>query len=122
MDGIEQVTRMLPTLAFAVPLPSATLQTCAGFVGCVRTVTLYIVPAASAVANVNPPLAPTLKLSPPLSCSTNPLPARLTTVPPIVKFPPGPEPPAHATCTVDTLPEAVPLPPVTVQVCTGFVG
>src|SRR5215468_2839231 len=54
------------------------------------TVTLYGAPLATGVANVNDPFAPTLRLSPPLSCSTT-VPDSAETVPPTEKdaaFPP----------------------------------
>src|SRR5262249_9096289 len=52
-------------------------------VGLVFTVTLYALPLASAVANVNVPLALTVRLSPPLSCSTT-VPDSPDTLPPTV--------------------------------------
>src|SRR5690349_9086352 len=64
-----QETATLVTLADPiVPEPLATAQVCPA--GLVFTVTAYAAPLASAVANVNGPLAETLRLSPPLSCST----------------------------------------------------
>src|SRR5271168_4569913 len=118
--AVEHVTTMLPTLALAVPLPLVTMQDCTGFVGFVNTVTTYMVPAVRAVGNVNPPLAVMVRLSPPLSCRTRPVPERLTTVPPMVTVPD--EPLVQVTRTVVTLAVAAPVPPVTVQVCAGVVG
>src|SRR5215831_19359801 len=64
-----QVTATLVTLAEpTVPDPFDTVHVCPG--GFVFTVTAYAAPPASAVANVNEPFADTLRLSPPLSCST----------------------------------------------------
>ena len=79
---VAQVTATLVTLADpTVPDPLATVQVCpAGFV---FTVTLYAAPEASEVANVNDPFAVTLRLSPPLSCSTT-VPDSPETVPPTV--------------------------------------
>ena len=77
---------MIATLVTAAsgirPLPAATVQVWAGDDGCVSTVTLYMPPLATGVANVNGPSAAIAKLSPRLSCNTNPLPARPATLPP----------------------------------------
>src|SRR5436190_319245 len=72
----------LDTLAEpTVPIPLDTVQVCPD--GFVFTVTLYGAPVGSAVANVNDPFALTLRLSPPLSCSTT-VPDNPETVPPTV--------------------------------------
>ena len=77
-----QVTATLVTLAEpTVPDPLATVQVCPD--GLVFTVTAYGAPDTSAVANVNDPFADTLRLSPPLSCSTT-VPDSPETVPPTV--------------------------------------
>src|ERR1700730_575618 len=77
-----QETATLVTLAAAmVPEPLETEQDWPE--GLVCTVTLYGVPSASAVAKVKGPLALTLRLSPPLSCSTT-VPDSPETVPPTV--------------------------------------
>jgi hypothetical protein len=73
------------------------------------------VPLASAVANVKAPFAETVRLSPPLSCSTSPVPVRPVTVPPIVT--PEPALVVQVTATLVTFALAVPLPLATVQVC-----
>jgi hypothetical protein len=73
----------LVTFAVAVPVPLATVQVCAGPVGWVRTVTLYVLPLAIAVLKVNVPLAVIVRLSPALSCSTSPVPVSPVTVPPM---------------------------------------
>src|SRR5271155_5968105 len=104
---------LCPSLAPAVPLPLATVQACTGFVGCVKTVTTYMLPAVRAVGNVNPPLAVMVRLSPPLSCRTRPVPERFTTVPPMVTVPD--EPLVQVTTTLVTLAVAEPVPPGTVQ-------
>ena len=64
-----------------MPDPLATEHACPD--GLVFTVTAYGVPVGSAVANVNVPVAGTLWLSPPLSCSTT-VPDSPETVPPTV--------------------------------------
>src|SRR5690348_9401751 len=81
---VLHVTLTLVTFALAVPLPFATLHVCAGLFGWVRTVTLYVVPAASAAVNVKLPFELTARSLPPLSCRTSPDPDRPETVPPIV--------------------------------------
>ena len=84
-----QETATLVTLAEpTVPDPFDTVHVCPD--GLVFTVTLYGAPVGSAVANVNDPFAVTLRLSPPLSCSTT-VPDSPDTVPPTVNdaaFPP----------------------------------
>ena len=86
-----QETATLVTLAEpTVPDPLDTVHVCPD--GLVFTVTLYAAPPASAVANVNEPFAVTLRLSPPLSCSTT-VPDSPDTVPPTVnarRVPAGP--------------------------------
>src|SRR6185437_12479681 len=84
-----QETPTFVTLAEpTVPDPLDTVHVCPD--GFVFTVTLYGAPLGSAVANVNDPFAVTLRLSPPLSCSTT-VPDSPETVPPTVNdaaFPP----------------------------------
>src|SRR6516164_3527050 len=63
------------------------------------------------------PVPVTVRLSPPLFCSTSPDPARPVTVPPIVNAAA-----AQVTCTLLTLAVAVPVPFVTVQFCAGLLG
>jgi hypothetical protein len=97
-----QVTCTLLTLAVAVPEPFVTVQVCAGLLGCADTVTLYA--PLTAVLNVNGPFPLIVRLSEPLSWSTNPVPVSPVTVPPIVKvvglpFPPPPPPPPDAPFT-----------------------
>src|SRR5215469_3694193 len=77
-----QVTCTLLTLAVAVPEPFVTVQVCAGLLGCVDTVTAYA--PLTAVVKVNGPFPLIVRLSEPLSCKTNPVPARPVTVPPTV--------------------------------------
>ena len=111
------MTATLVTLAeVTVPDPPDTAQDCPD--GFVSTVTLYVAPLANAVANVNDPFALTLRLSPPLSCSTT-VPDSPETVPPTVYDGPA----AQVTATLVTLAEpTVPDPPDTVQDCPdGFV-
>ena len=75
------MTATLVTLAEpTVPDPPDTAQDCPD--GFVSTVTLYVAPWQR-VANVNDPFALTLRLSPPLSCSTT-VPDSPETVPPTV--------------------------------------
>src|SRR5271165_4321878 len=87
--AFAQVTATLVTLAEpTVPDPLDTVHDCPD--GLVFTVTLYGAPVGSAAANVNDPFAVTLRLSPPLSCSTT-VPDSPETVPPTVEdtaFPP----------------------------------
>ena len=114
---LAQETPTLVTLAEPiVPEPLDTVQVCPD--GFVLTVTLYAAPLASEVAKVNDPFAVTLRLSPPLSCSTT-VPDSPETVPPTVNVATL----AQETATLVTL--AVPIVPeplVTVQVCPdGFV-
>ena len=99
-----------------VPDPFDTVHVCPD--GFVFTVTLYAAPPASAVANVKGPFAATLRLSPPLSCSTT-VPDSPDTVPPTVKDAAL----AQDTATLVMLAEpTVPDPFDTVHVCPdGFV-
>src|SRR5262245_44769217 len=83
---------MLVTSAAAiVPLPFAIVHTCAGFVGCVRTVTAYCAPVLTGSVKENLPFDESVRSAPPLSCSTKPVPARPASVPPTSKL----------SCTVD---------------------
>src|SRR5215469_15322244 len=94
-----------------VPEPLETEQVCP--VGLVFTVTLYAAPLASAVAKVNAPLALTLRLSPPLSCSTT-VPDSPDTLPPTEKVATF----VQVTATLVMLAEPmVPEPLETEQVC-----
>src|SRR6476659_8826747 len=87
-----QETATLVTLADPiVPEPLATAHVCPA--GLVIPVTAYPAPLASAVANVNGPLAETVRLSPPLSCSTTD-PDDPDTVPPTVYVALPTQPPA----------------------------
>jgi hypothetical protein len=75
-----------------------------------------VAPLLTAGVNVKGPLAGTGKSEAPLFCSTTlVLAARPLTVPPIVTVPAGFV--AQATATLVTFADAVPVPPVTVQVC-----
>jgi len=82
------VVQVMATLCTLVPMtepdPDDTTQVCAGLVGCVLTVTAYEELFESAVAKVKVPLELTVRLSAPLSCSTNPDPTKPLTLPPIV--------------------------------------
>ena len=112
-----QETATLVTLADpTVPEPLDTVQVCPD--GFVFTVTLYAVPEASDVAKVNGPLAVTLRLSPPLSCSTT-VPDSPDTVPPTLNVATlAQETATLVTFAVPTVPE----PLDTVHVCPdGFV-
>ncbi len=82
--AVEHVTVTFVTLALAVPVPFVTAHVWTGADGCVLTVTLYAPPALTAVVNEKEPLAIMLRLLPPLSCRTKPVPASPETVPPIV--------------------------------------
>jgi hypothetical protein len=115
----EQVILTLVTLAAAVPDPFVTLHICVGFVGCVCTVTLYKPPKVNAVLNVKGtvPVPVTVKASPLLSSSTNPVPARPVTVPPTVTVAV-----VQVTCTDVTFAVAVPDPFATVHVSDGLLG
>jgi len=64
-----------------VPLAAVTLQVCDGAVGCVRIVTSYNDPLATAPANTKLPLAATAKSPPPFNCNCSPAPANPVTVP-----------------------------------------
>src|SRR5271165_2920799 len=92
------------------------LQFCAGLVGCVFTVTAYAPVTNAAKVNFTLPVPTTVRLSPPLSCNTNPAPFNPLTVPPMGK------PEEHVTVTLVTLAVAVPVPLVTRQVCVGLLG
>jgi hypothetical protein len=104
-----------------VPDPFDTEHVCPA--GWVLTVTAYAAPAASFVANVNDPFAPTVRLSPPLSCNTtdpdddspDTVPPTEYVVPPLV---------TQETATLVTFAEAmVPDPFDTEHVCPdGFVS
>src|SRR5689334_23676364 len=95
------------------PEPPSTVQVCPD--GLPPTGTSEVAPDASLVAKVNDPLAVTLRLSPPLSCSTT-VPDRPDTVPPTENVVGAVF--AQETATLVTLAEPmVPEPPVTVQVC-----
>jgi len=111
----EHVTATFVTFAAAAPAPLVTTHVCTGFDGCVSTVTLYA--PGTSVANVNV-VAPAVigRLSPPLSCNTNPVLVRPVIVPPIENLE------VQATWTFVTLAEADPEPLLTVHVCVGFVG
>src|SRR5271165_6696298 len=119
-----QVTETLVTFAVAVPLPvpCATWHVWPGLVGFAKTVTLYIVPVGTRSLKVKAwlPFAALMgscsRIVPSASCRIKPLPVTPVTVPPIVKAS------TQETATLVTLAVAVPLPPVTVQVCAGFVG
>src|SRR5882724_1733156 len=105
------------TLAVATPDPFATVQIWVGAAGWVSTVTAYA--PVTAVLKVKEPLAGIVRLSPPLSCKTKPVPVRPETVTPMVAFTAAV---VQATATLVTLAEAVPVPPVTTQFCAGPVG
>src|SRR5437762_5445131 len=90
---VLQVIWTLVTLADAVPLPPETVQVCVGLEGGVETATLKVPPLATAVLKVKAPLPLTVRLSPPLFCSTIPVPVMPVTVPPFVKGPVPPPPP-----------------------------
>src|ERR1700687_85835 len=95
---------------FAVPVPLTTTQICAGAVGCVKIVTVYLVVALSGVGNVNVPLVVSFRLSPPLSCHVmEEGPANPESEPPMVYTVP------HVTCTSVTYATAVPVPFATLQ-------
>ena len=115
---VEHVTATLVTFPVAVPLPLATEQVCTGFVGCVKTVTMYAPPLGICVLKVND-VAPAamVRLLVPLSCRTRPVPVRPEIVPPMVYVVV-----LQVTATFVTFPVAVPLPFVTEQVWVGFVG
>src|ERR1700730_1312254 len=72
---------------------------------------------AIAVLKVKGLLVEIARLSPPLFCTTRPLPRRPTTLPPMERVPVE-----HVICTTVTAATAVPLPLATVQVCGGLVG
>src|SRR5689334_11943196 len=114
---VAQVTVTLVTFDDPiVPDPLETVQV--WLAGLVPTVTAYAAPEASEVANVNDPFAVTLRLSPPLSCSTT-VPDSPDTVPPTEKVAAVAQPAAKLATLTEPL---VPEPPVTVHVCPdGFV-
>src|SRR5260370_37967970 len=109
---------MLPTLPATVPLPLVTVHVCVGELGWVRTVTREVLPLGTGVLKLKVPFPVTARLSPPLSCKVSPTPSRPTTLPPMEPLPPV----KQLTWMPVTLALAVPLPPVTVQVCAGLVG
>jgi hypothetical protein len=74
------------TFAVAVPVPPVTAHVCAGLVGCVWTVTLYVL-AVFLKVNETVPVPVTGSVSVVLSTSTNPEPTRFETDPPIVYAP-----------------------------------
>ena len=82
-DVVVHVTCTLVTFAVAVPLPFATVQFCAGFDGCVATVTAYALPLAIAFGKAKFPFALTASVAP-LLASIRPVPDNPETVPPIV--------------------------------------
>src|SRR6266581_4666473 len=109
-----QTTWTLVTLPLlAVPLPLVTVHCCGGLAE-LRTVTLYVPPVSMAVAKVKGPLALSVLLSPPLSCSTR-VPTRPETLPPMVFLQTTwtlvtlPPPLFVRTRPVPTMPETVPL-------------
>ncbi|HEX7439382.1 MAG TPA: hypothetical protein VF319_04730 [Caldimonas sp.] len=79
---MEQATDTFVTSAAAiVPLPLLTVQVWPA--GCVRTVTAYAAPLASAVENTSAPLAVNVRSSAPLFCRTS-VPLSPATIPPAV--------------------------------------
>jgi hypothetical protein len=84
VKGGAQLTCTLVTFAFAVPPPLAAVHVCAGLEGWVRMVTLYVLPAVTAVEKLKLPFPLIAKLSPPLFSNTKPVPVSPDTVPPIV--------------------------------------
>ncbi len=81
----EQVTVTSVTASPAMVPPGLDMpQVCVGEEGWVSTVTRYSRPSVTAVAKVKLPLPLMVRLSPPLFCSTSPLPVRPATVPPTV--------------------------------------
>src|SRR5687767_1525503 len=58
-----------------VPEAFATVQLCAGPLGCALTVTLYVAPDATGFGNVKAPSALIGRSSAPLFCRTRPVPA-----------------------------------------------
>src|SRR5579885_3213351 len=73
VHSLIQTTWTFVTFAVAVPLPLFTVQFCVGLPGCVETVTLYVLPPATAVANVNGPFRVSLSVSVLLFCSETPV-------------------------------------------------
>src|SRR4029077_6015262 len=82
----------------------------------VFTVTAYAPVTNDGNVNLTLPVPTTVRLSPPLSCNTNPAPVNPLMVPPIGK------PVEQVTVTLVTLAVAVPAPLVTWQVCVGLLG
>ncbi len=65
---VRQLTTTVVTFALVmVPIPLVTVHVCTGDDGCTDTVTSYIWPLVTEVANVATPFADTARSSPPLS-------------------------------------------------------
>ena len=108
-----QVTATFVTFAEpTVPVPLPTVQVWPD--GCVITVTAYAAPLASCVGKAKEPFAVTVRLSPPLSCSTT-VPDSPETVPPTEYVTGGLAVQATATFVMFAEP-TVPVPLPTVQV------
>src|SRR2546430_17581268 len=80
-------------------------------------VTAYAPPLGIKLANLNVPFAEMVRLSPPLSCSTSPVPANPETEPPTESVPTE-----QVTTILPTLAVTVPDPLPTVQTCAGRLG
>ena len=80
---VLQATAMLVTFPLTVPLPFVTVQVCVGFVGCVRTVTLYALPLGTPV-KLNAVAPDAMVCVVPLFSSCRPVPASPEIVPLIV--------------------------------------
>ena len=80
VQGIATFVTLLP---LTVPLALVTVQTCAGVLGWVTTVTVYVVPFACPLSNVTVPLAE-IATSVEFTRTISPEPASPVTLPVIV--------------------------------------
>src|SRR3569623_767198 len=119
VSAAQLLTTLVTAAVPMVPMPPLTTQFWAGDAGWVSTVTAKALPLASGFANVKlEAYAGMVRLSPPLFCTTRPVPVRPLTVPPTVKVF-GTHVIATSVMPADV---TVPAPASTVQSCDGEVG
>src|SRR3569623_692867 len=83
LSAVQLMTTLVTAAVPMVPMPPLTTQFCAGDDGWGSTVTAKALPLASGFAKVKVvAFAGTVRLSPPLFCSTRPVPVRPVIVPP----------------------------------------
>src|SRR3569623_1029394 len=115
----QLMTTLVTGEAPMVPVPPLTTQVCAGGEGWVRTVTAKALPLATGFADMKVvAFAGTVRLSPPLFCSTRPLPVSPVMEPPTVNVA------GTQVMATSVMPAAVtvPVPAATVHSCEGAVG